>query len=402
MSEWVWLIGGGIMQIPMLIEISCRGLKVLVTDGDEKCPGTVYADAFFRVSTYDVAGHVELAKKLKDRVKFRAVLTVAADVGPTVSTVAEILELPACSRGAAVTARDKTSMRAATSLLVQHPVWMIIRADKPDKAWKLWDTWAGAKGVPSLPCIVKPPDNRGSRGSVIVKRRDDFSMAILHAAEHSIEREGIVLVEELLSGDEIAVDTFIVDREARVVNVAKRYFYEPRIEAGHVNPGPEDLEIAKIATEFAAAMGVDQGPFKLDMIRDERYGWCVLETATRLSGGFDHMYTAKLGPGKDITGLMLDYALGQPFDEGKAMPRYERYAACYAPKFRPGRILGYLFNGGLKIPDGVFILNRERIPVLSDSSVRPVFVISTGDTEAEAWETARKIGSKLEPMYVSE
>ena len=396
--KWVWLIGGGIMQYPMLRKIRERGYKSLVTDGNPECRCAWEADAFFRVSTYDIKGHLELASKLKDS-GIAGVLTVAADVGPTVSAVAHVLSLPACSLASAIAARDKVSMRVSTALLSKHPVWMALPATRAEAAWHSWDTWARSKGIPSLPCVVKAPDNRASRGMTVVRRPEDMAPAVRKAASSAIQRKDTVLIEEFLEGEEYAIDTFIVDGKARVVNIAKRIFHEPGIEAGHINPGAFDPEMERIATEYAEALGVDQGPFKLDLVKHPRYGWCVLETATRLSGGFDHMCTAVVGPGKDITGLMLDFALGLPFDGSKLESKIGKYAACYAPVFEPGTILGYLYHGSPELPDGVIVVNRREIPPLETSADRPIFVIETGDSEEEAWEKAKEIASGLEPMY---
>lgn len=399
---WIWLIGGGIMQIPMLQKIKARGYKALVTDGNPQCPARwLGADAFFRVSTYDVYGHLILASKLQG-IRIEGVLTVAADVGPTVSAVAKFLDLPACSPIAAEKSRDKVDMRVATSLLRSHPVWMVVPETRASAAWLMWDAWTRAKGVPSLPCVVKPPDNRASRGLTVVKRPEDMASAIRKAANSGINRKGIALIEEFLEGDEYAIDTFIINGEAKVVNIAKRFFHKPGIEAGHVNPGQFDPGMERIATEYAGALGVERGPFKLDLVKHPNYGWCVLETATRLSGGFDHMRTAVLGPGKDITGLMLDFATGAPFDREKAEPKRGSYAACYAPIFKPGRIIGYLYNGRPDLPEFIEVMNWESIPPLTDCAARPVFVFSTGTSEEEAWLKARERASKLEPIYQSE
>ena len=77
-SKYVWVIAGGIMQIPLMEEIKSRGLKIFCTDGDKNCPGAGIADQFVQLDTYDVYGHLDLAASMSD--KPIAVLTAGADV----------------------------------------------------------------------------------------------------------------------------------------------------------------------------------------------------------------------------------------------------------------------------------------------------------------------------------
>jgi len=376
-------------------EIKRRGLKALVTDGNPYCPGARMADAFFNVSTYDIDGHLRLAEVLS--LEIVGVLTVAADVGVTVSALAERLGLRACSLNAAAKAANKVNMRLLTNPYIQNHPWFLVVGPgmTAEKVWKDWNKYFSR----AQPCVIKAADNSGSRGMTIVRKKEDLPGAIERARKAN-RYDNRILVEELLSGPEIAVDTFIVDGEARVINVAERYFHRPGVEAGHVNPGRADDEIEEIASEYAKALGVTEGPFKLDLINDPRYGWVVLETATRLSGGFDHMYTAKLGPRKDITGFMLDYAIGERLDWRKVEKKRKLYAACYSPELPGGKLIGLLWNGQPELPDHVFV-RYGNVGKLNDSASRKVFVIDTGETGGEAWTNARRKAQALEAVYAS-
>lgn len=376
------------MQRWMLDEIARRGYRAIVTDGNPHAPARWLGASFYAVSTYDILGHLELAKRLP--VKPCAVLTVAADVGPTVSALAAYYDLPACSLEAAIAARHKIRMRERWA--APHPVWRaVLPGESPAAVWRAWKREVG------LEAVVKAVDGRGSRGFAVLT---DENAEVAIARARAVSSDGSALIEERLYGEEVAIDTFVVDGRAVLVNSASRRFSRPGVEQGHTNPGPRARELEEIATAAARAIGVTEGPFKLDLIQDPRYGWCVLEMATRLSGGFDHFLTATLGPRIDVTAFMLDYALGQPLNWSLVRPQGKGHAAAYAPEFRPGRICGYLFRGSPEIPRGVYLLEMQEIRPLVDSASRPCFAIGTGLSAEEAWQAAKELGDGLEPIYL--
>ncbi len=367
-QEWVWIIGGGVMQLPVIKEAKRRGYSVLVTDGNEFAPGTTYADMFVQLSTYDVSGHVKLGHELgMTGMPLCAVLTDAADVGPTVSAVCQGFKFPAATWAAADRTRNKAFMRRSFSFAPYqfffHPIYQEVNGKYVDRTI-VEGGWERATRYYNViyPIIVKPVDNSASRGITKVYSSDYLVEAIRHA--HSFNHNSdIVLLEECLSGDEVAIDFFIVDGKAIYANGAKRIFGKFGIELGHVNPFIPDQYIIDMATQAAKALGVDRGPFKMDLINDSRYGWCILECATRLSGGYDHTNTCVLATGKDIVGAVLDFSLGLPLDMNKLTPKWNKYACA---------------------------LVDDSIDYKSCAD-RTVFAIAEGNTEEEAIANARRL-----------
>lgn len=311
--EWVWIVGGGQMQLPMAQEIKRRGYALIITDGDENCSVRPLADKFACISTYDIVGHICYLNKLRQvGISIRAVLTDAADVGLTVSYLAQQLGLPAATLGAAEVVNHKAKLRAA--LEYPHPVYKSFYA--PEDCTTLADEWeyhAANQGIPPYPCVIKPADNCASRGITRVYTPHALLGAVERAREHSRALVPTILIEECLQGQEYAFD-FLV-RECRVwqgelrpwkvcselqvtyLNGAKRLFGEFGIETGHINPIVADKQVLELARDIVGKTGLDQGPFKMDLIDDPRYGLCVLECATRLSGGWDHTHSGVMATG---------------------------------------------------------------------------------------------------------
>ncbi len=401
-KEVIWIVAGGLMQLPAIREARHRGYAVLVTDGNKDCAAKDVADLVIPLDTYDEKGHAALARNLSALgIQFRAVLCPGADVGPTVSRIAELLCLRAVPYSVARRVRHKGFMRVYLGAWTgfQRPDFQF-GLFVPDD-FRLWDRY---------PCVVKPVTNCATRGITVVQKKEDLLPALVTAAQSNKSGECGAVVEELLSGPELALDFMVVNGEAIWVNGVQRLFRshvphtrEPLfgIEGLIINPTEPPEEVKQIAQVAAQKLGVTEGPFKLDMIDDSRYGWCILECATRLSGGWDHMV---LGPlvGKDITGLMLDYALGLPFDESKIQWN-GKYAVSYVPYYPAGKINGWhsikeakkLFN----IRD-VFVRSETEVEDLRTCVARPVYIHACDTTPLRAFREAWMASRVIQPNYV--
>lgn len=432
-GQWVWVVGGGILQLPLIREARRRGYKALVTDGNPEAPGAHVADAIFPISTYDIEQHETTAQDLAewelvgiDRPTIKtpaAILTAGADVGPTVSAVAEVLGLPAAPLDVAMRCRNKALMRS--SLDSPHPVYHImpVASPAPDS---VWEAAAWAKRVVPYPAVVKPLEECGSRGLSVATDAFSLRRSVKHAGAACRRGHDFCLVEQALRGPEGAMDFFVEGGEVVLANAAWRFFRRGRMgwERGHINPWHPPKEALKVAREAARKLGVTWGPFKVDVKNDPRYGWCVLEAATRLSGGFDHNCTAVHGPGTDVTGAMLDVALGMTLDRGKLKPRltcdpfqkvlehgsshitysefpYHAFSCALAPDFAPGTVREWRLDEALEVEGvkDIIVLREHDIPPPEHCAARPLFVVASAPTWFGAVRGAVEAGRRVEVMY---
>jgi len=403
MADWIWVIGAGIMQVPLIREAQRRGFRVLVSDRNISAPGVAIADGALHLDTYDVRRHLEAAKTLTSRPA--AVLTAGADVGPTVSALAERYGLRAASYEAAYTARNKALLRL--KLTQPHPVFQIVTVDDPHALSEMWEhealKWertAYDHGIQAYPCVVKPSDNSASRGHTLVRQRQDFAEALKHAWSFLKDSDRI-LIEEFLTGWEAAFDWFVAeDGTLHFANGARRFFH-PRygLEAGHVNPQLPPPSAAALAVLAAEKLKV-VGPFKTDFMFTEQYGPILLECATRLSGGFDHMYTGLMATGRDITGALLNWALGQDYLP-LLEPRHAGYAAAYSPVLAPGKVARWeLTAARSRYPEArIFITSPHEIPEPGHCGQRALFVLERGVTAEEAWQRAQDCAALVQVEY---
>lgn len=401
------------MTYPMVKEIKRRGYQILITDGNPDCYCKPLADLFHHLNVYDVNANLKFAETIKDGVlgidSPKAVLTIGTDAGPTASALSELFDLPGIPRKVAESVKDKGLMRQALKELPDQPGWVLIETEADCQNLREFE---------SYPVVVKDRLQSGSRGIVICHNEMDTLQAIA-AKKYNC------LVEEMLQGadvtpawrksygwdtSEAAFDFFVQDEKVHYANGALRMFYvdQPGIEAGHINPFNYGFDYHKangvlsIAKEAAKALGVTWGPFKLDLKQDVNRGWCILEAATRLSGGWDHMYTAPLGTGKDITKAMLDMALGLEIGTHDLRLKHDAVAVCIAPRYEPGKIAGWtLPYYDFSQTDYIFRMTDDEIRPLTCNQDRPLFVVSsTNGIADEAVKMAMETAGQIRPNYI--
>ena len=400
--RYIWVVAGSQIQVPLIQEVRRRGYRALVTDGKAECIGRLYADRFEAVDTYDVVGHVELARQIRgEGEQITAILTAGADIGPTVSAVAEELGLPAAPYDVAVRCRDKTQMRV--TLKAKHPMSVSCFYNPVYKMPSISIAWDHGFGIP---LVVKPADNCGTRGITVLRGYDEESFQQICAKAAAANKiAGRILIEELLHPVyEVATDSLVWEGKAHFANGVYRFFRRRLgfgLEAGHLNPlTPDDDLLAKIQ-DAATKLGVTWGPFKADFIKDRRYGWVLVECATRLSGAFDSSHAAPLATGRDVLGAMLDIALGLPLDKAKLEPKWQKWCFTYAPIYAPGPICGWKDKSdGLPGIKNVFIRLSEEIPAMIDCAARPVFIQAVGDTWWQAMARATRVARVVQPRRI--
>lgn len=402
MDDYVWVIGGGLMQIPLIRTAQARGFGVVVSDRNPDAEGARIADCTLGIDTYDIEAHVRIAESIKGKKNIVGVLP-GGDVGPTVSAVADILDLPAESLAVAKAARNKAEFRKRFD---QGIIFMEVACNE-EAPQSRWRRRCASAGIDAYPCVVKPLESSATRGITLVDSPWKMLEAIKYASRHSKNRFSNVLIEEYLPGcPEVAMDFFMIDGKLHFANAAYRIFrakHKFGFEIGHINPWQPTPEVIKLAKKAAEALGVTYGPFKADLIFSEKYQrWIILEVATRLSGGFDHMYSCPLATGKDIVGMLLDMALGTPYDASKLkMTKRNQYACIYAPTLIPGKVTKWDLGRAKKMPGvaDIFVTGNE-IPFVENCASRTAFVMTSDTSEFGAFRKAVEASKQIGVKYL--
>lgn len=374
----ILIIGASVLQLPAILKAKEMGLYVGVADYNPKAIGISYADEYFNVSTIDVEGITKVAELFHPD----GIMTLATDMPMrAIAAANKACGLLGISYETAIKATDKAEMiKAFDEHGIEHP-WYYLAEDK--------DVLDNIAEKITFPCIMKPTDNAGSRGVVLVNCSNELKTAFEYSYDES--RSGAVIIEEYLQGPEFSVEVMVIDGEPHVLQITDKLTTgAPHfVEMGHSQPTRQSdynqAKISDLALRACKAVGISCGPAHVEMILTKD-GPKMVELGARMGGDCITTHLVPLSTGIDMVRATIEAACGGTPD--------------IVPKFRKGSAIRY-FNtsaGLLKAIEGVEIAKlipgiREitivkdigtEITDIGSSTDRIGFVIAQADTVEEA------------------
>lgn len=299
------------MQLPAILEAKKMGLYVAAVDSNPDAVGFNYVDEKVVISAIDIPAVVEAAKRIRPD----GVITLCTDMPVrTVAAVAEELGLPAISVDNSICATDKIRMRE-TLRNYGVPVPHFIRTQNAEEYLR------AVQEIRSLGyrCIVKPADNCGSRGVVLLDHYDKDYLLRQYAYSKNCSTSGEVVVEEYMEGPELAVETLNVDGVCHPIQLTDKlttgapYF----VEMGHSQPSrltrEQQEDVRRVAVACNMALGNYNGSSNVE-IKVTKDGAKVVEMGARLSGDYMATDLVPLSCGVNMVEGIIKIALGQTPD----------------------------------------------------------------------------------------
>jgi biotin carboxylase len=296
------IIGASILQLPAIKKAKELGHYVAVADFNPNAVGIPYADEFYNASTIDIEAICKVAEEFNPD----GIMTLATDMPMrSIAAATSRLGLPGISMDTAIKSTDKGEMiKAFKEHGVESPWFHII-----DNVTVLNALLPHL----SYPCILKPTDNAGSRGVMLVKSVDELIAAYQYSVSQS--RGGLVILEEYMTGPEVSVEVMVVDGVPHVLQVTDKlttgapYF----VEMGHNQPSmlpAEDVEkIKDLACRAVKSVGINCGPSHVE-IKLTPTGPKMVELGARMGGDCITTHLVPLSTGVDMIKATIDVSLG--------------------------------------------------------------------------------------------
>lgn len=392
----LWVVSGGIEAVPGILQAKEMGLYVVVSDGSAEAPGFRHADYSVVASTYDTKATLQQALAFHNTIRpIEGVLSFAADVPRTVSSIATALGLPGISMETAELAADKLAMKecfAAKGI----PIPWFCQVRSVAHLRQLTEER-------QHPLVIKPVDSRGARGVLRITADLDLDWAFEHALSFSPSSR--VMVEEFLPGPQISTESILIDDKAYTPGFAHRNYefldrFSPyMIENGGDQPSflsKTDVEQVKVVAEKAArALGIKRGIAKGDLVLTAD-GPKVIEIAARLSGGWFSTDQIPLATGFNLIKNAILLSLGDLPDPDDLVQRYSRGVAIRYFFPEPGKVVRiYKMEEFRDVPwihkMMLFVRPDDIIPAVTDHTKRAGFVITTGENREQAVERACRV-----------
>ncbi|MCB1174071.1 MAG: alpha-hydroxy-acid oxidizing protein [Leptospiraceae bacterium] len=309
------VLGGGFMQLPLIQKTRQLGYAPVVFDGDPRAPGFEIAELAVHCDIIDAESCARRALQLQQEGQLRDIagaVTAGTDMSQAVACVARSLGLPGIDPADALAATNKVLMRKR---LAKHG----IKQPRFVPLWKFSELHHAMDEL-GLPLVLKPARNMGSRGVILIQKREEVYDAWRHSTAFS--GSGEMILEEYIPGDELSVDALAWrdqdgQQHFRITGIADRLIggLPWFVESGHNMPSSQPAAIlAKAEQAMIAAMealGITQGAGKGDLRITSDGQIAIGEVAARLSGGFMSSHTYPEHSGVDLLGAVIQIACGQ-------------------------------------------------------------------------------------------
>ena len=369
------VLGAGPAQLGALRAARALGITTIACDRatDTLALRLGLVDVHEQVSTFDADGIERIA-----RARSADGLIAPGTDGPVrvAAEVAQRLGLPhPLSPSVAAVATDKLAQRAA---FAAHGVPQPALLD-PEAPW-------------DRPVVVKPSLSQGQRGITRVDREEELAPALLRAREES--RDGEALVEELIDGDEVTVNAFLMDGFHPIAVTDRERASAFGVATAHLYPARADVAPAIEAARAAcAALGIEHGPVYVQVVLGSD-GPRLMEVAARLGGGHD-AELCRAATGVDLASLAVRAAIGDEIAAGELRPRFERGAIVRFLIGPPGELVSVDGLEQARATPGVLDVQPyrrpgERLAALAVGADRAGFVLAEGVDRAAAEAAATR------------
>lgn len=295
------VVAGGVPQIALIIELRERGVETILVDGSPNALARAYSDKFYNVNIFDIDQVKRVA--VDENVDF--IITVCADqVLLVVAQISEELGLPWYIDYK--TAKDVSDKELMKRIFLENGIptsqYVVMNEFNNDKTRHL-----------HYPLIVKPVDAYSSKGVKKVLNEKELKIAFDEAK--IISRSKNVIVEEFFEGEEISVDLFVEDGQAKVLCISNsdkvkddEHFaiYRGRFPV-HASDELKE-EIGVVCQQIADAFGIKNAPMLVQMLTDGKRV-TVLEFCAR-TGGAMKWLLIKHASGVDVIQGVIDLTMG--------------------------------------------------------------------------------------------
>lgn len=304
----------GMSQMCLIEELKRRNIETVLADKNKNAPAVPFADKYYAVSTLDFEG----IRKVAEEEKVDCILSVCADQMLLVaSKVSEDLGLPCYIDYE--TAKNVSSKEYMKKIFVENdiPTAKYIIRDKLNRA--------DIEGM-RFPLVTKPVDSYSSRGVKRVENYEELRSSFADAVE--ISRTHTAVIEEFVGGDELSVDLYVEQGEAKILCIRVL----DKIPSGNGfiicrgrYPAPVSdalyQQIVLVAQRIADAFSLVDTPMLIQMKTDGK-SVKVIEFCARTGGGIKYRLLPIVS-GFDVVKAVLDLTLGEkPHYDGFHLSRY--------------------------------------------------------------------------------
>jgi biotin carboxylase len=309
--------------------------------------------------------------------------------------------------GAVRATRDKARQRRILAGEVPQPRFAVVGPD---------DDVAAAAAEVGLPCVVKPVSLSASRGVIRADTPEDAVSAakrirtILDCVDESVDRDGPLLVERFIRGDEVALEGLLRGGELDTLAIFDKpdpldgpYFEETLYVTPSRLPAALQDRLKEVTATATRTLGLREGPIHAELRVGDDGQVTFLEVAARSIGGLCAR-SLRFGLGVSLEELILRHAIGADLATLRREPDASGVMMIPIPK--AGRLTEVR---GIEAARGVDGVVGSEMTVPLGRHVEPLpegdrylgFIFARGATPEEVESTLRRAHAELD-IVISE
>ena len=304
----ILIVGAGFLQDFVIRKAKSMGYEVLAIDANPDAIGFRHADKHRVINIIDEKACLEYAKEEK----VDGVLTAATDYGVlTAAYIAQEMQLPGLNYEVAKLIKNKYKVRKC---LHEYHV------DDTEQAYEITESTDLNELCKKVvfPVMVKPLDGSGSRGASRVDNAETLESACKLAMDSSITHRATV--ETFIFGKEYGAESLVVNGEAHVLGIMRKWMTEPPYyaELGHAIPTdlPKEIEdkAKKCVKKAIKALGINFGSVNMDMLITPEGTIHIIDIGARMGGNMIGPCVIPYGTGIDYMADMIRNAVNDEID----------------------------------------------------------------------------------------
>lgn len=398
--KYIWVIGGGQLQVPLIHEARKLGYSIIITDGNQNCICSELADIFKTVDIFDINAHILLYEQVFKKnfsIKIDGVLAAGIDAHQTMAYLSKHLGLTSVTPEISDLVSNKDLFREKMRKIgMETPKFKSVTSAEISEIKNITDKIG-------FPLIIKNTSSSGSRGTKIFHKPNLEEMISTTKEAIYVSRSKKALIESFWEGSEHTVETiFDINGNFHKCFITDRIFDKSNgfaLETGLIHPSQLSQKIQEsmfdLGEKTAKLIGITVGAAKFDMIYTKN-GPKIIEMTVRLSGGFDCQYLVPYATGKNILKAAILTCVGKSFEFDILKSKFNKVVISESLWPKPGIIKSISgVKAASKLPGFENIFFRYKVGDLVseyiDCTKRVCFIICSGKSLVDAKHNMKKI-----------
>jgi len=313
------ILGAGIEAVEAYLQIKKHKCRLVTVDKNPKAPCVKYADIYIKSSIHSYS---KILEKLKlKKIKIHGVISFG-DVSYVEAKLSKYFKTNTIPLESAKITSNKFLFKKKMKNYFNIPHFKKITSLR-----QLQDIIGKKKNN----FVLKPVDNSGARGVIMINKATDLRLAYNYSKKYS--KKKYLIIEKFINGRQLSTEGIVFKGEYIHLCTFNRNYemikkYKPFIiENGGSTPSKIgdkfESRIFKILSKISKKLKLHNASIKGDLIIFKNRVY-LIEIATRLSGGWLSTVTIPNFSGVNILDYKIRTALNLKIDKNNLIPKYKK------------------------------------------------------------------------------